>query len=178
MSSESVGWVEYERRFLVTDPTVVQGHEPSIVNQAYLYAQGGWTVRVRRTFRLGTDGLLSEDVSRFGLKGPRLNARRLEVEWDLNTDWAAQLFATATHKVFKRRYHLVTDSGLCDLDEFFFDNEGLMIAEFETTSPQPSLQPPDWCGPEVTNKRRYDNENLAMHPFLDWNQEERSGRDL
>src|ERR1017187_1386312 len=117
--------MEDERRFLVSDPAVVLGHTFSIVNQAYLYAQDGWTVRVRRVFRLGTEGLLHEDVSRLGLKGPRRNARRPEQEWDLRSDWAAQLFATAQHKVFKRRYQLVTESGPCDVDEFFFDNEGL-----------------------------------------------------
>lgn len=162
------GWTEYERRYLVVRPRVLRGHAASIINQAYLYARGGWTVRIRRTFLLDAAAGLRETDSKLALKGPRVGAARLENEWVISTEWASEIFRTAPHKIFKRRYHLITSAGPCDVDEFFFDNAGLVIAEFESTEPMGEIAVPDWCGREVTGDRRFDNENLAIHPICAW----------
>lgn len=167
--------IEYERRFLVPDSAflIKEGHGFTVMTQAYLHIQDGWLVRVRRMFSLQQDDNLVELRSQFGFKGPRVGGARPEAEWDVRSDWIAALFRTAPYKVFKRRFHIATQHGPCDVDVFFFDNEGLVIAEFESLSAQATFMPPDWCGREITNDLRYNNENLAIRPYSQWSPSER-----
>lgn len=144
-----------------------------MVNQAYLFTGNGWAVRVRRIFAARPDGPPSSVGSTLAVKGPRSGGRRAEQEWELREESAAQLFAAAKDKVFKRRWPIVAAGTTGVVDEFFFDNEGLMIAEFETASPMPDMIPPAWCGREITDDRRYDNENLARQPWTTWRPQDR-----
>ena len=169
------GWTEYERRFFVTDPSVIEGQSFVNVTQAYLYAREGWAVRVRRVFHYDEQGNVSLNENTLGLKGPRQSGQRKEIEWPIEGEWAWQIFSSAQSKVFKRRYQIVAGkAGTCDLDVFFFDNEGLMIAEFESEHGTPDLIAPEWCGREIVNDPRFDNENLAMRPYMSWPKEERA----
>lgn len=167
-STGSQDGAEYQRRYLVVRPQVLTGRAAAIINQAYLYARGGWTVRIRRTFLLESATGLRETPSKLALKGPRVGAVRRKNEWVISTDWASEIFRTAPHKIFLRRYHMSTSAGPCDVDEFFFDNAGLVIAEFAFIGATAEIEVPDWCGREVTGDRRFDNENLAIHPFSAW----------
>ena len=55
-----------------------------------------------------------------------------------------------------------------EVDEFYGDNEGLVMAEIELSSPDEAFERPSWLGEEVTGDRRYYNSHLLNHPFKAW----------
>jgi CYTH domain-containing protein len=55
-----------------------------------------------------------------------------------------------------------------EVDEFFGDNEGLIVAEVELTSEDQAVELPEWIGAEVTTDARYYNSNLSIKPFKYW----------
>lgn len=55
-----------------------------------------------------------------------------------------------------------------EVDEFFGENEGLVMAEIELSQPDEPFDRPAWLGQEVTGDRRYYNAQLCQHPFKSW----------
>lgn len=55
-----------------------------------------------------------------------------------------------------------------EVDEFYGDNEGLVMAEIELEKPDEPFDRPAWLGEEVTGDRRYYNSHLLQHPFKSW----------
>ena len=55
-----------------------------------------------------------------------------------------------------------------EVDEFFGDNQGLVVAEIELESENQPFTLPDWLGAEVTTDARYYNANLAAVPYRSW----------
>ena len=55
-----------------------------------------------------------------------------------------------------------------EVDEFFGDNEGLVMAEIELPSVDASFEKPEWIGEEVTGDPRYYNSMLARNPYKNW----------
>lgn len=161
--------VEHERRFLVADASVLHGHSGNLIVQGYLFAQDGWTVRVRRTHvRTSEDGPLEESVPVLTAKTPRVDATRREYDVALDVVDAQEFLRRTRLKVVKARYQLLHAGRPWDVDVFHGANEGLIIAECETAKAVARLDVPSWCGPEVTGDRRYDNEELARRPWPQW----------
>lgn len=169
MQSSPTEPYEYERRWLVSDTSVVTRHHPTLIAQAYLLIRDGWTIRVRRQFTVGPSRPMSAvGYNTLAIKGPRREARRLEIEEQISPERAKALFREADHRIFKSRYQLIEDGLTWDVDLFHLENEGLAIAECEMDTPVPEISPPDWCAEEVTDDERYDNESLAWNPYLRW----------
>jgi len=160
---------ERERRFLVTERTVVDGHDGNTIVQAYLFAKDGYSIRVRRTHLPSTTVGRRHDEGPAILtaKGPRVGGVREEYELEVPVAYALELVRRSVHKVVKTRYQLIEADRLWDVDVFHGDNEGLSIAECEGNG-LAALRVPAWCGPEVTDDHRYDNENLAENPYRNW----------
>jgi adenylate cyclase len=57
---------------------------------------------------------------------------------------------------------------LWEVDEFFGENQGLVVAEIELLAEDQVIAKPDWVGEEVTHDPRYANANLLHHPFTRW----------
>jgi CYTH domain-containing protein len=55
-----------------------------------------------------------------------------------------------------------------EVDEFFGENEGLVMAEVELSSVDESVIIPDFIGKEVTGDPRYFNSHLRIHPYRTW----------
>ena len=55
-----------------------------------------------------------------------------------------------------------------EIDEFFGENRGLIIAEVELESEDQVFPKPDWVGEEVTGDPRYYNANLIKNPYTKW----------
>jgi adenylate cyclase len=55
-----------------------------------------------------------------------------------------------------------------EVDEFYGDNEGLVIAEVELESEDQAFEKPDWLGEEVTGDPRYYNSMLMKNPYKNW----------
>ncbi|HIC31200.1 MAG TPA: adenylate cyclase, partial [Flavobacteriaceae bacterium] len=55
-----------------------------------------------------------------------------------------------------------------EIDEFFDDNEGLVLAEIELNTEDEVFEKPNWLGNEVTGDIRYYNSQLSNQPFKTW----------
>ena len=55
-----------------------------------------------------------------------------------------------------------------EIDEFFAENEGLIIAEIELSDENEAFIKPDWLGKEVTGDVRYYNSQLSKMPYMNW----------
>lgn len=155
--------IEVERRFVVRDASVLDGHTGDTIVQAYLFSKDGYCVRVRRTH-----GPTGERPAVLTAKGPRADAMRLEYELRPPPLVAAEFIRRADAVLIKTRHDIVDAGHLWSLDVFHGDNEGLALAELELGSPSEKVDLPYWIGPEVTDDPRYDNERLAAEPISSW----------
>jgi CYTH domain-containing protein len=159
---------EIERRFLVTDTEIIRGHTGDIIVQAYLFVADGYIVRVRRTHTPTREtGIYDEGPAIIAAKGPRDGPMREEYELEVPANYATELIRRAQWKISKVRYQIVDNERLWDIDVFHGANEGLIIAECEGHRTL-DLVVPKWCGLEITDDRRFDNERLAQIPYSTW----------
>jgi adenylate cyclase len=162
---------EHERRFLVDQPQILEGHEGYEIRQVYLWAKAGGALRIRQTSGRNEDGSkwVSEYLMTF--KGPKTpEGTRIEEEDKYHSIPAAFIMAHEPNAIRKTRIGIVEDSGATfEVDVFHDRNEGLIIAEFEASEVDVALlKKPEWCGEEVTADKRYNNENLAQQPWTTW----------
>lgn len=150
---------EIERKFLVQEGPW-RSEIPVSFRQGYLTQDRSRTVRVRIA---GTTGFLT-------IKGPNIGASRLEYEYNIPHDDAIELLDQLCIKpiIEKKRYKIIIHGKCWEVDEFFGDNEGLLLAEIELDHENEEFDPPDWVGREVTTDERYFNSNLAQNPFCNW----------
>jgi adenylate cyclase len=163
---------EVERRFLVSDTSIVDGMSWDLILQAYVFSLDDYAVRIRLTRTLRGDTW--EDVSaKVTVKGPRFGIKREEYERDISTTVARGIIERCANVIEKKRYQVVTDQ-TWDVDEFLGENAGLWIAELESRDPETikTIRRPGWCSREVTSDRAYNNENLAVHPYRLWSSAE------
>ena len=71
----------------------------------------------------------------------------------------------------KIRYNIAVGNHIFEVDEFFGENEGLIVAEVELQHEDESFQKPDWLGKEVTGQPKYYNAQLTKKPYKTWNYE-------
>jgi CYTH domain-containing protein len=152
--------LEIERKFLVADPTIVDGLDGVAISQAYLLDDPACVIRVRRA---GDRGFVT-------IKGAAIGITRPEYEYEIPLVEADTILATMgpDRLVEKTRYHLPIDQVTWEIDVFGGANTGLVVAEVELTDEKQVVSEPAWLGPEVTDDPRYLNMNLARHPFRDW----------
>ena len=55
-----------------------------------------------------------------------------------------------------------------EIDVFFGDNEGLIVAEVELASVDEEVKLPDWIYKEVSDDKRYYNSSLCLKPYTTW----------
>ena len=55
-----------------------------------------------------------------------------------------------------------------EVDEFYGDNEGLILAEVELSAPDEAYEKPSFIGREVTGDIRFYNSHLMKYPFKAW----------
>jgi adenylate cyclase len=61
------------------------------------------------------------------------------------------------------------EGDLCwEIDEFFGDNAGLIVAEVELSDVSQTIELPDWVGMEVSDDPRYYNSQLVDRPYSRW----------
>lgn len=158
--------IEIERRFLVK-PEAWQQRQHCLdgkgvkITQGYLCMGENAVVRVR----------IVEDRAWITLKSRIAPATRYEFEYSIPVSDARQILQTmcGTYIIHKTRYHVCADETDCwEVDIFHEQKEGLIIAELELHDPHQFLILPDWVGKEITHDTRYDNFNLAKHPFKTW----------
>ena len=65
----------------------------------------------------------------------------------------------------KRRFLVRSGAHVFEVDEFYGDNEGLVMAEVELQNPDEPFEKPDFIGPEVTGDRRFYNKHMLKYLF-------------
>ena len=70
--------------------------------------------------------------------------------------------------VDKIRWLVPVGKHVFEVDEFFGDNEGLVVAEVELAEETEDFERPAFLGMEVTGDRRYYNSSLRSNPYKKW----------
>lgn len=177
---------------------VLQHGSQQIILQSYVFAEAGYAIRVRLAFRAATfekfvfpefdarsdlvgayerrvlAELLAEDfaehsvASTLAVKSPPVSGERYELETEINQDVAVQILQRSANLVVKKRYSLWMQEDGWEFDVFYGQNQGLIVAECERTSPVTNLEIPDFCRTEVTGDLRFTNDYLSKEPWLEW----------
>lgn len=152
--------VEIERKFLLKGDAWRNLGKPVQYRQGYLNSAQERTVRVRI---LNNSGFLT-------IKGITRGAVRVEYEYEIpKEDGDAMLDDLAEKPLIEKDRYQVDYKGLTwEIDEFFGENKGLIVAEVELESEDQKLELPEWIGKEVTTDPRYFNSNLIHHPYTKW----------
>ena len=156
---------EIERKYLVVGEFKHLAHNSMHLVQGYI-ASGKRTVRVR----IGNKGAW------LTIKGPSRNGGLSRYEWEkeIDAEEAMELLQLAEGAVIdKVRYYVDYEGHTIEVDEFFGENEGLVMAEIELQSEDERVVLPAWLGREVTGEKRFYNSHLREHPYKDWTAEER-----
>lgn len=152
---------EIERKFLVHDGWREHSHQKTRIVQGYLSSVPGRSVRVRIA---GDRGFLT-------IKGAASASGVSRYEWEreIPEDEAEALLALAEPGVIEKVRHLVAAGPhTFEVDEFFGENAGLVVAEIELEAEDEAFERPKWLGEEVTGDRRYYNSSLVKVPFSTW----------
>lgn len=154
--------LEIERKFLVkSDQFKSLAFTKNQIAQGYLNSNPERTVRIRIK---GESGFLTIKG-----KGNETGVSRFEWETEIPLIEAKHLIQLCEKGVIdKIRYEVQSGNHVFEVDEFFGENEGLVIAEIELKSEDESFEKPDWLGNEVTNDERYYNAFLSHHPYKSW----------
>ena len=154
--------MEIERKFMVRGEDYKQrAYASDRIQQGYICSGHGRTVRVRIR---GNRGYLT-------IKGPSTNGgmSRYEFEKEITLTEAEELFKICEPGVIdKTRYLVKSGNHTFEVDEFYGDNEGLVMAEVELQSEDEPFEKPDFIGKEVTGDRRFYNGHLRQYPFIVW----------
>jgi len=154
--------IEIERKFLVKSTAFkAQSFKSTRIVQGFLSSHKERTVRVRQRDDKGyltVKGLSTGD----GLS-------RFEWEKEISLEDAQALFPLCEKGLIdKIRYEVKVDDHIFEVDTFFGDNEGLIIAEVELHSEDEIFTKPDWLGVEVTGQIKYYNSQLSLQPYKTW----------
>ena len=93
---------------------------------------------------------------------------RTEWEYEIPVDQARELLSFSNGTISKTRYLVPVGDHTFEVDEFYGENEGLVVAEVELESEDEEYPRPEWLGEEVTGDRRYYNSQLLKHPYSQW----------
>lgn len=150
---------EIERKFLVT------GINWPKVNGIY-YQQGYLSLDKNRTVRVR----VASDRAYLTVKGITRDAARAEYEYKIPVQDADAMLRDLCLQplIEKCRYRAEYAGMIWEIDEFYGDNQGLVVAEIELQHKDQDFEKPDWLGKEVTNDRRYYNASLVSDPFNTW----------
>ena len=92
-----------------------------------------------------------------------------EFEKEITFDEALSLLTLCEPGIIdKQRWLVPVGNHVFEVDEFFGENEGLVVAEVELARADEPFERPPFLGQEVTGDRRYYNSALRQHPFNRW----------
>jgi CYTH domain-containing protein len=153
--------LEIERKFLVKKGGMYKraAFSYSHIQQGYIPADGA-TVRIR----------IRDDKAYLTIKGPSSDGiSRYEFEKEISLDEARHLMNLCKGGIIdKCRYLVNSGKHTFEIDEFYGDNEGLVMAEVELSASDESYEKPAFIGKEVTGDRRFYNSHLLTCPFSIW----------
>jgi adenylate cyclase len=154
---------EIERKFLVDGAGAWREAKAVVYRQGYLHRSRERTVRVRTA---GGRAYLT-------IKGETIGMGRLEFEYEIPLAEANELLDGVCERplIEKTRRKLPYANLVWEVDEFFGDNAGLIVAEVELQDEAQPVTLPPWVSREVTHDPRYYNANLVDYPYSLWREE-------
>jgi len=154
--------IEIERKFLVTSEAFkTEAFKSTRIIQGYLNSNKQRAVRVRLKGELGYLTIKGES-SENGLS-------RFEWEKEIPKVEAEALLKLCEPGVIdKIRYDIKVGCHIFEVDEFFGDNDGLVVAEVELKHETEIFETPNWLGAEVSGQAKYYNSQLSKHPYNTW----------
>ncbi len=154
--------LEIERKFLVlNDSYKKEAFSHSHIVQGYICNDSKRTVRVR----------IRDDRAYLTIKSPTpeggLPCNEFEIEIELEE--GKQLMKICEPGIIdKIRWLVKSGKHTFEVDEFYGDNEGLVMAEIELFTVDEQVVIPSFIGQEVTGDRKYFNTQLRKHPYKTW----------
>jgi adenylate cyclase len=152
---------EIERKFLVKGEFKHQVSKETRIVQGYLSSIPERTVRVR----------IKGDKGYITIKGigNTSGASRYEWEKEIPVNEVEELLKICEPGVIdKTRFLVKQGDHTFEVDEFFGENKGLVLAELELKSESESFPKPEWLGEEVTGDTKYYNSMLMKNPYTKW----------
>jgi adenylate cyclase len=153
---------EIERKFLVLNQDWQEYTSAELhIVQAYLATNEFSSTRIR----------IQGDKANINIKSATLGIERTEFEYPIPVDDAQLMIDDLCIKpvISKTRYIVNHMQHTWEIDVFSGDNEGLIVAEIELSSPDETFEKSSWLGEEVSHEKRYYNACLINHPYKDWN---------
>lgn len=151
--------VEIERKFLITSAAYKkEAFSQNRIKQGYLSSVPERTVRVR----------VKGNKAYITIKGisNATGMSRFEWEKEIPVNEAENLLLLCEKGIIdKTRFEVKIGIHTYEVDEFYGENEGLVIAEIELQSEKENFEKPSWLGKEVTNDKRYYNSYLSNNPY-------------
>ncbi|RNC92386.1 MAG: CYTH domain-containing protein [Allomuricauda sp.] len=154
--------LEIERKFLVkSDAYKQEAIATTNIAQGFLNTHPERTVRIRIK---GDQGYLTVKG-----KGNATGTTRFEWEKEISATEAAALMKLCEPIILeKTRFEVPFGAHVFEVDEFFGENEGLVVAEVELKHENETFERPEWLGDEVTGDNKYYNSQLSIKPFNQW----------
>ena len=154
--------IEIERKFLVLNTDYkTKAFKSTKITQGFLNTNPERTVRVR----------LKGDIGFLTIKGKSNESGTSRFEWEKEiskTEAKALLKLCESGVIDKTRYEVKVNNHIFEVDEFYGENLGLIVAEVELTQENEAFNKPSWLGQEVTGNVKYYNSQLSKNPFKDW----------
>ena len=154
--------IEIERKFLVLSEVFKsKSISKKRIEQGFLNTDPQRTVRIR----------IKEDEGFLTIKGKSNETGTTRFEWEKQIDLkeAEALLALCEDGILKKtRYEIPVGKHIFEVDEFYGNNQGLVIAEVELTNENELFERPNWLGKEVTGEVKYYNSQLSKQPFSMW----------
>ncbi len=152
---------EIERKFLVNGDYKSHAFKSFLIRQGYLSLSGTSVIRVR----------IKGEKAFVTIKSALAEGKIKRHEWEYEipvADAEEMLQLCEDGVIDKRRYLVQAGPHTFEVDEFYGQNEGLLIAELELETEDEPFEKPEWLGPEVTGNVRYYNSFLSIHPYTEW----------
>lgn len=152
---------EIERKYLITGEFKSKAIKSLQIKQGYLSSIPERTVRVR----------IQDDQGFLTIKGSnkKNSISRFEWEKEITKEEANELIQLCEVGIIdKIRYIVPFGDKIIEVDEFYGENEGLILAEIELDDENETIEKPNWLGKEVTDDPRYYNSMLMKNPYKNW----------
>jgi adenylate cyclase len=152
--------LEIERKYLIDLEKLGTLKNANRIKQGYITTNKDAVVRVR----------VKNDKGYLTIKGSNVGVSRLEFEYEIPLVEANEMLDKLCQKptIDKDRYIIDLHNHIWEIDIFYGDNEGLVIAEVELKDENEHIKLPIWIKKEVTGDIKYYNSNLMTYPYNQW----------
>ncbi len=154
---------------------------PIEIERKFLLLNNNWREQVKTSYRI-RQGYMGEidkasvrirvqgDRANINIKSAGLSMRRMEYEYEIPLDEAEEMLDQLCKQpqIDKTRFIVEQGKFKWEIDEFYGDNEGLLVAEIELDDENEAFDKPEWLGKEVTEEAGYYNVNLIKNPYKMW----------